>query len=105
MEQAFIEMDAQIARERATYSIPGGCTAVAAVLMMGKLYVANAGDSRAMICREAPKVGVNRCLPCKLAYCFGVVLVCSAVCSGTHVRLQIEPRVAMKIMMMHSYSL
>ena len=38
--------DDQIAHERTIYRIAGGCTAVAAIFFLGKLYVANAGDSR-----------------------------------------------------------
>lgn len=38
--------DAQIEREKAVYNITGGCTALGVVFILGKLYVANAGDSR-----------------------------------------------------------
>lgn len=38
--------DNQIEQERASQSISGGCCALAAVYLMGKFYVANAGDSR-----------------------------------------------------------
>ncbi|XP_064633124.1 protein phosphatase 1H-like isoform X2 [Lineus longissimus] len=51
LETAFLDMDAQIARERTTFKIPGGCTALVALFFLGKLYLANAGDSRAVICR------------------------------------------------------
>ncbi|ROI37131.1 Protein phosphatase 1H [Anabarilius grahami] len=51
IENAFKEMDAHIARERSVYSISGGCTALVAMYLLGKLYVANAGDSRALIVR------------------------------------------------------
>uniref|UniRef100_A0A672LEF9 Protein phosphatase 1H-like n=1 Tax=Sinocyclocheilus grahami TaxID=75366 RepID=A0A672LEF9_SINGR len=51
IENAFKEMDAHIARERMVYSISGGCTALVVVYLLGKLYVANAGDSRALIIR------------------------------------------------------
>uniref|UniRef100_A0A672P068 Protein phosphatase 1H-like n=1 Tax=Sinocyclocheilus grahami TaxID=75366 RepID=A0A672P068_SINGR len=51
IENAFKEIDSHIARERMVYSISGGCTALVVVYLLGKLYVANAGDSRAlMIC-------------------------------------------------------
>uniref|UniRef100_A0A6I8PVP5 Protein phosphatase, Mg2+/Mn2+ dependent 1J n=1 Tax=Xenopus tropicalis TaxID=8364 RepID=A0A6I8PVP5_XENTR len=46
IENAFKEMDEQIKRERTTYKIEGGCCALVAVYLLGKLYVANAGDSR-----------------------------------------------------------
>uniref|UniRef100_A0A671NUU7 Protein phosphatase 1H n=1 Tax=Sinocyclocheilus anshuiensis TaxID=1608454 RepID=A0A671NUU7_9TELE len=51
IENAFKEMDAHISRERMVYSISGGCTALVVVYLLGKLYVANAGDSRALIIR------------------------------------------------------
>lgn len=34
------------------FNISGGCTALAAIYLLGKLYVANAGDSRAIIIRN-----------------------------------------------------
>ena len=49
LEEAFTEMDDQIRRERATYSIKGGCTAIVALFLQQKLYVANAGDCRAVL--------------------------------------------------------
>ncbi|XP_071492145.1 protein phosphatase 1H-like [Diadema antillarum] len=50
-ESAFVEMDEQVRKEKLEYHIPGGCTVLVAVFILGKLYVANAGDSRAIICR------------------------------------------------------
>ncbi|KAG7272363.1 LOW QUALITY PROTEIN: hypothetical protein CRUP_017324 [Coryphaenoides rupestris] len=47
-----MEKDELIEKEKASYTISGGCCALAAVQMMGKLYVANAGDSRAIIIRN-----------------------------------------------------
>lgn len=38
--------DAQIEKEKQAYNVTGGCTALAVVYLLGKLYVANAGDSR-----------------------------------------------------------
>lgn len=38
--------DLQIEKEKGVYNISGGCTALAVVYLLGKLYVANAGDSR-----------------------------------------------------------
>uniref|UniRef100_A0A8C6UXQ2 PPM-type phosphatase domain-containing protein n=1 Tax=Neogobius melanostomus TaxID=47308 RepID=A0A8C6UXQ2_9GOBI len=52
IENAFKEMDAQIERERHVYNITGGCTALTVVYLLGKLYVGNAGDSRAIIVRN-----------------------------------------------------
>lgn len=52
LEEAFAEMDDQIRRERATYCIKGGCTAIVALFLQQKLYVANAGDCRAILITE-----------------------------------------------------
>ena len=38
--------DDLIEKEKTSYAISGGCCALAAIHLMGKLYVANAGDSR-----------------------------------------------------------
>ncbi|XP_026105412.1 protein phosphatase 1H-like [Carassius auratus] len=59
IENAFKEMDAHIARERMLYSISGGCTALVVVYLLGKLYVANAGDSRALIIRGGEIIPVS----------------------------------------------
>ncbi|RXM95820.1 Protein phosphatase 1H [Acipenser ruthenus] len=52
IENAFKQMDKQIERERSLHSITGGCCALTVLHMVGKLYVANAGDSRAIIIRN-----------------------------------------------------
>ncbi|MEQ2194010.1 hypothetical protein XENOCAPTIV_020792, partial [Xenoophorus captivus] len=44
--------DDLIEKEKTSYAISGGCCALAAIYLMGKLYVANAGDSRAIIIRN-----------------------------------------------------
>ncbi|VDK83365.1 unnamed protein product [Onchocerca ochengi] len=49
IETAFIDMDDQIAEEKQLWRIRGGCTAIAALFFLGKLYVANAGDCRALL--------------------------------------------------------
>ncbi|KAI1883389.1 hypothetical protein AGOR_G00230930 [Albula goreensis] len=59
METAFKEMDAQLAREKVVYSISGGCTALVVVFLLGKLYVANAGDSRAIILRNGEIIAMS----------------------------------------------
>ncbi|XP_018602680.2 protein phosphatase 1H [Scleropages formosus] len=52
IENAFKDMDTQIEREKAVYNISGGCTALVVIFLLGKLYVGNAGDSRAIIVRN-----------------------------------------------------
>ncbi|XP_030586097.1 protein phosphatase 1H isoform X2 [Archocentrus centrarchus] len=52
IETAFKQMDDLIEKEKSSYAISGGCCALAAIHLMGKLYVANAGDSRAIIIRN-----------------------------------------------------
>lgn len=48
LEESFAEMDDQIRRERETYRIKGGCTAIVALFLQNKLYISNAGDCRAI---------------------------------------------------------
>ena len=52
LEEAFVEMDEQIRGERNTFLIKGGCTAIVALYIQNKLYVANAGDCRAVIVHD-----------------------------------------------------
>ncbi|XP_009576062.1 PREDICTED: protein phosphatase 1H-like [Fulmarus glacialis] len=52
-------MDLQIERERTVYNISGGCTALVVVYLLGKLYVANAGDSRAIIIRNGEVIPMS----------------------------------------------
>ncbi|KAK9889099.1 hypothetical protein WA026_004372 [Henosepilachna vigintioctopunctata] len=52
LESAFKEMDQLIAEDRTKYLAPGGCTACVALFILGKLYVSNAGDSRAILCNN-----------------------------------------------------
>ncbi|XP_012679219.2 protein phosphatase 1H-like [Clupea harengus] len=59
LENAFKEMDTQIEQEKAVYNITGGCTALAALFLLGKLYVANAGDSRAIIIRNGEVIPMS----------------------------------------------
>lgn len=49
LEQAFVAMDQELKVERYDYHIQGGCTALCALFIMGKLYIANAGDCRAVL--------------------------------------------------------
>lgn len=51
LETAFLDMDEMIARDKHCYKMTGGCTAIVALFILGKLYVANAGDSRSVICQ------------------------------------------------------
>uniref|UniRef100_A0A674PK24 Protein phosphatase, Mg2+/Mn2+ dependent, 1H n=1 Tax=Takifugu rubripes TaxID=31033 RepID=A0A674PK24_TAKRU len=59
IENAFKDMDMQIEKEKGVYNISGGCTALAVVCLLGKLYVANAGDSRAIIIRAGEVIPVS----------------------------------------------
>lgn len=52
LESAFKEMDQLLLEDRNKYQAAGGCTALVALFILGKLYVANAGDSRAIICKD-----------------------------------------------------
>ncbi|XP_025842611.1 protein phosphatase 1M isoform X1 [Vulpes vulpes] len=52
LENAFQECDEVIGRELEASGQVGGCTALVAVFLQGKLYVANAGDSRAILVRK-----------------------------------------------------
>ncbi|NXG84307.1 PPM1J phosphatase, partial [Stercorarius parasiticus] len=52
--------DEQIEQERASQRLSGGCCALAAVYLMGKFYVANAGDSRAIIIRNGEIIPMSR---------------------------------------------
>ncbi|GAB1597884.1 protein phosphatase 1H isoform X1 [Argonauta hians] len=52
LETSFFEMDDYVFRERHLCPNTGGCTALVSVLLEDKLYVAQAGDSRAVIIRK-----------------------------------------------------
>uniref|UniRef100_A0A8C8RLM3 Protein phosphatase, Mg2+/Mn2+ dependent 1M n=1 Tax=Pelusios castaneus TaxID=367368 RepID=A0A8C8RLM3_9SAUR len=52
LENAFQECDEMIGLEMEATNKTGGCTALAALYLQGKLYVANAGDSRAILVRK-----------------------------------------------------
>lgn len=49
LENAFLSIDEEIKNQRTNNRIEGGCTAVVALFIKDQLYVANAGDSRAII--------------------------------------------------------
>jgi len=53
LESAFWDVDQQIGEEKKIYHMAGGCTVLMAVFILGKLYVANAGDSRGVLCRAS----------------------------------------------------
>merc|ERR1719342_1323992 len=53
LESAFWDTDTQIGEEKKIYHMAGGCTVLMAVFILGKLYVANAGDSRGVLCRAS----------------------------------------------------
>uniref|UniRef100_A0A1I7YBB6 PPM-type phosphatase domain-containing protein n=1 Tax=Steinernema glaseri TaxID=37863 RepID=A0A1I7YBB6_9BILA len=49
LETAFLDMDDQIQSEKQQWRIPGGCAAIVALVILDKLYIANAGDCRAIL--------------------------------------------------------
>uniref|UniRef100_A0A7E4ZUG5 PPM-type phosphatase domain-containing protein n=1 Tax=Panagrellus redivivus TaxID=6233 RepID=A0A7E4ZUG5_PANRE len=49
LEAAFVDMDNQIIEEKAYVKITGGCAAIVCFVLLGKVYVANAGDCRAIM--------------------------------------------------------
>lgn len=62
MESAFLEMDALLAGDRNKYRNAGGCTALVSLFINGKLFVANAGDSRGILCQRlttTSKINLN----------------------------------------------
>ena len=52
LEAAFLEMDALLAEDRDKYRNAGGCTALVTLFIFGKVFVANAGDSRAILAQR-----------------------------------------------------
>lgn len=54
--EAYQQFPEQVARIQALQDeISGGTTAVLALIFQNKLFVANVGDSRALLCRETPE--------------------------------------------------
>lgn len=49
LESAFWEMDHLVEQGKHDYKMPGGCTAIVGLFILGKLYICNAGDSRAIV--------------------------------------------------------
>lgn len=52
LESAFLELDQIIANDKKNYKMHGGCTALVGLFILGKLYIANAGDSRGIIIKD-----------------------------------------------------
>lgn len=52
LESAFIDMDAMLAEDRSKYRNAGGCTACVTLFIFGKMFVANSGDSRGIVCHR-----------------------------------------------------
>jgi serine/threonine protein phosphatase PrpC len=57
LESSFWEMDELIGHDKEYYKMPGGCAAIVSLFILGRLYVCNAGDSRAIVCKS------NRVIP------------------------------------------
>ncbi|XP_074119181.1 protein phosphatase 1J isoform X2 [Sminthopsis crassicaudata] len=60
IENAFQFMDEHMAREQKGQHAVGGCCALVVVYLLGKMYVANAGDSRAIIIRNGDIIPMSR---------------------------------------------
>ncbi|XP_076975987.1 protein phosphatase 1J isoform X3 [Tamandua tetradactyla] len=60
IENAFQLMDEQMAQERHGHQVEGGCCALVVIYLLGKVYVANAGDSRAIIVRNGEIIPMSR---------------------------------------------
>ncbi|XP_028397702.1 protein phosphatase 1H-like [Dendronephthya gigantea] len=60
LEQSFLDMDNRINKDRSLHKITGGCTAVVSLFMKNKLFLANAGDSRAIICKDGKPIPVTK---------------------------------------------
>ena len=58
LEECFREMDDEIRRSLSTYDITGGCICLVVLIMLGKVYVANAGDCRAILVRKKKQRGL-----------------------------------------------
>ncbi|XP_020857564.1 protein phosphatase 1J isoform X4 [Phascolarctos cinereus] len=54
------DQDEHMAREQRNQYAVGGCCALVAVYLLGKMYVANAGDSRAIIVRNGDIIPMSR---------------------------------------------
>lgn len=55
LEAAFYDMDIMLAEDRSKYKNAGGCTSVVTLFILGKMFVANAGDSRAILAQKLSK--------------------------------------------------
>nr|CAB3265078.1 protein phosphatase 1A-like [Phallusia mammillata] len=54
IQEVVVETDKHIEADRKHWNSRGGCTVVIAVFVLGKLFVAGAGDSRAVLCKSIP---------------------------------------------------
>lgn len=59
LESSFWTMDELICHDKRQYKMPGGCTALVALFILGKLYVSNAGDSRAIVYKNKKLVPMS----------------------------------------------
>ncbi|XP_041052296.1 protein phosphatase 1H-like [Carcharodon carcharias] len=59
IENAFRQMDQQIEREQSSRGMLGGCCALAVVYLLEKIYIANAGDSRAILIRNGEAIPLS----------------------------------------------
>lgn len=59
LELAFHDMDQMILEDKKKYRMKGGCTALVALFILGKLFVANAGDSRAVLAKNRTAIPMS----------------------------------------------
>ena len=49
----------QIGEDKRRYKMLGGCTVIISLFILGKMYVANAGDSRCIVCRDGKAIEMS----------------------------------------------
>ena len=64
LEKSFIDMDEQIRTESQAHRIEGGCTAMTALFLQNKMFIANAGDCRAVIFKNE----FTECVPMSMDF-------------------------------------
>ncbi|KAK6643934.1 hypothetical protein RUM43_000199 [Polyplax serrata] len=60
LETSFKEMDRRIGEDKENYDVKGGCTALVVLFILGKIYTACAGDSRAIVAVDSSVEPLSR---------------------------------------------